>query len=286
MYQQPELAADKEAREKRERGEEDEVDENGNPKPKEYEGIPDIPENRKVIDYLKSRPKTGVHVALAPEIITSKCFRCGHYGHRTGDRDCAFSVRFFFLSHAGPMFMQGNPKNEEFNHRHLDPMASYLSKKKQKAPASSTDISVVSKSSSGLSALDYRSILDESSNSSSSSSSESSSEERKRRKRKRRRRKEKRDRSRRSHSRKKSRSRRSRSRSHSRSRSPSPRSSHHRHRPGLLEDEGDREGRGREGNSSRRRSSPPSRKRSRSRSTERSHRKRTEGGDYKRRRRR
>lgn len=43
--------------------------------------------------------------------------------------DRYYSQTFEYSSRAlGPMFMSGNPKSEEFNLRHNDPMAAYIAK--------------------------------------------------------------------------------------------------------------------------------------------------------------
>ncbi len=83
--------------------------------------IPDLPENQRAREFLKSAPSKGLWMPLGQSVKVMQCFRCkanghvnGGYGHRTGDREC-------------PYFLSGNAANEEMRRRHEDPMAGQLS---------------------------------------------------------------------------------------------------------------------------------------------------------------
>eukprot|EP01127_Copromyxa_protea_P020835 TRINITY_DN7014_c0_g1_i3.p1 TRINITY_DN7014_c0_g1~~TRINITY_DN7014_c0_g1_i3.p1 ORF type:complete len:148 (-),score=30.57 TRINITY_DN7014_c0_g1_i3:203-646(-) len=74
------------------------------------DSIPDLPENQEVREFLRKAPQQGLWMPLGKEVKIMKCWRCGAYGHRTGDRDC-------------PKFLTGSEKGESFYKRHEDPMA-------------------------------------------------------------------------------------------------------------------------------------------------------------------
>ena len=83
--------------------------------------IPDLPENQRAREFLKSAPSKGLWMPLGQSVKVMQCFRCkanghanGGYGHRTGDREC-------------PYFLSGNAANEEMRRRQEDPMAGQLS---------------------------------------------------------------------------------------------------------------------------------------------------------------
>jgi hypothetical protein len=64
----------------------------------------------KVREFLRKAPQSGLWMPLGKEVKTMKCWRCGAYGHRTGDRDC-------------PKFLTGSERVENFYKKHEDPMA-------------------------------------------------------------------------------------------------------------------------------------------------------------------
>jgi hypothetical protein len=68
--------------------------------------IPDTMENRKVREFLKNVPKSGLFQPLGEEIKLMQCFRCKAFGHRATDKQC-------------PMFTSGNPLNEAARFAHL-----------------------------------------------------------------------------------------------------------------------------------------------------------------------
>eukprot|EP01130_Rhizamoeba_saxonica_P003006 TRINITY_DN1309_c0_g1_i1.p1 TRINITY_DN1309_c0_g1~~TRINITY_DN1309_c0_g1_i1.p1 ORF type:complete len:190 (+),score=45.46 TRINITY_DN1309_c0_g1_i1:212-781(+) len=74
--------------------------------------IPDTPENAKTREFLKNAPKKGLWLPMEG-INVMKCWRCGNYGHVTGDRKC-------------PKFLSGILENEEFYMRHEDPMVNVM----------------------------------------------------------------------------------------------------------------------------------------------------------------
>ena len=85
------------------------------------DSIPDLPENQRAREFLKSAPSKGLWMPLGQSVKVMQCFRCkanghanGGYGHRTGDREC-------------PYFLSGNAANEEMRRRQEDPMAGQLS---------------------------------------------------------------------------------------------------------------------------------------------------------------
>ncbi|KNB46578.1 hypothetical protein JH06_0335 [Blastocystis sp. subtype 4] len=54
--------------------------------------IPDIPENKRVRDFLRSMPLTGHGAAFGKEIRVVQCYRCKCYGHRAGDPECKYTT--------------------------------------------------------------------------------------------------------------------------------------------------------------------------------------------------
>ncbi|KAK8813987.1 hypothetical protein WA538_000340 [Blastocystis sp. DL] len=54
--------------------------------------IPDIPENKRVRDYLRSMPLTGHGAAFGKAIRVVQCYRCKCYGHRAGDPECKYTA--------------------------------------------------------------------------------------------------------------------------------------------------------------------------------------------------
>lgn len=83
--------------------------------------IPDLPENQRAREFLRSAPSKGLWMPLGQSVKVMQCFRCkanghanGGYGHRTGDREC-------------PYFLSGNAANEEMRRRQEDPMTGQLS---------------------------------------------------------------------------------------------------------------------------------------------------------------
>ncbi|CBK20454.2 uncharacterized protein [Blastocystis hominis] len=54
--------------------------------------IPDIPENKRVRDFLRSMPLTGHGAAFGKTIYVVQCYRCKCYGHRAGDPECKYTV--------------------------------------------------------------------------------------------------------------------------------------------------------------------------------------------------
>eukprot|EP01126_Amoeba_proteus_P032862 TRINITY_DN3208_c0_g1_i7.p1 TRINITY_DN3208_c0_g1~~TRINITY_DN3208_c0_g1_i7.p1 ORF type:complete len:161 (+),score=55.18 TRINITY_DN3208_c0_g1_i7:412-894(+) len=57
---------------------------------------------------------------LGKEVKVMKCWRCGAYGHRTGDREC-------------PKFLSGSEKIEGFLKKHEDPMSEYMNQDLEEA---------------------------------------------------------------------------------------------------------------------------------------------------------
>ncbi|KAK8815117.1 hypothetical protein WA556_007151, partial [Blastocystis sp. ATCC 50177/Nand II] len=53
--------------------------------------IPDIPENKRVRDYLRSQPLTGHGTAFGKAVKVVQCYRCKCYGHRAGDPECPYT---------------------------------------------------------------------------------------------------------------------------------------------------------------------------------------------------
>ena len=53
--------------------------------------IPDIPENKRVRDFLRSMPLTGHGAAFGKAIYVVQCYRCKCYGHRAGDPECKYT---------------------------------------------------------------------------------------------------------------------------------------------------------------------------------------------------
>eukprot|EP00039_Didymoeca_costata_P025511 m.13652 g.13652 ORF g.13652 m.13652 type:complete len:207 (-) comp4893_c0_seq1:31-651(-) len=88
--------------------------------------IPDLPENKEARDFLLNAPTRGLVMPLGKEVKVMKCWRCGKYGHRTGDRECE-------------LFMAGNPRTEGTLKKAYDPMAAYISANKQKESEETND---------------------------------------------------------------------------------------------------------------------------------------------------
>jgi len=78
--------------------------------PKPEDAIPDTPENAAAREMVRMTATTGLRAPLGKEMKIMQCWRCGSYGHRTGERDC-------------PLFLSGSATIEDFHKRHEDPMA-------------------------------------------------------------------------------------------------------------------------------------------------------------------
>jgi len=78
--------------------------------PKPEDAIPDTPENKAAREMVRMTATTGLRAPLGKEMKIMQCWRCGSYGHRTGDRDC-------------PLFLSGSAIIEDFHKRHEDPMS-------------------------------------------------------------------------------------------------------------------------------------------------------------------
>ena len=86
------------------------IDENKYEKPEE--SIPDLPENAKARDFLKTAPTKGLWMPLGVEVKVMQCWRCKAFGHRTGDKEC-------------PLYGVGNLLNDAVRQVQEDPMANF-----------------------------------------------------------------------------------------------------------------------------------------------------------------
>ncbi|XP_007887896.1 retinitis pigmentosa 9 protein [Callorhinchus milii] len=80
--------------------------------------IPDLPGNEGARDFLAHAPTKGLWMPLGREVKVMQCWRCKHFGHRTGDREC-------------PFFISGNQKLEHFRVAHEDPMYDVIRENKR-----------------------------------------------------------------------------------------------------------------------------------------------------------
>ncbi|MBN3276277.1 RP9 protein, partial [Polyodon spathula] len=73
--------------------------------------IPDSPGNQDAQEF--HAPTKGLWMPLGKDVKVMQCWRCKRYGHRTGDRECPFSIK-------------GNQKLEQFRVAHEDSMYDLL----------------------------------------------------------------------------------------------------------------------------------------------------------------
>ncbi|XP_037120121.1 retinitis pigmentosa 9 protein [Syngnathus acus] len=85
--------------------------------------IPAEPGNEGARTFLAKAPTKGLWMPLGKEVKVMQCWRCKHYGHRTGDREC-------------PFFIKGNQKLEQFRVAHEDPMYDLIRENERNAKES------------------------------------------------------------------------------------------------------------------------------------------------------